>query len=110
MNDDTGLSNSAIQRATSSALPIRPSGTWSASYAEEMIPARAGWIGQVGRHAEGTAACLPDRIGALAEQRSPPPYQHHRGARGAEQPCGGRTDPAACAGDDDRRAPQPQID
>jgi hypothetical protein len=32
MNDDTGLSNSAIQRATSFGSPIRPSGTWLSSH------------------------------------------------------------------------------
>jgi hypothetical protein len=100
MNDDTGLSKSAIQRATSSVSPIRPSGTWSASrhvplrqrevpadggvvhqaidVAKRLVyrgddPARAGWIGQVGRHAEDTAACLPYRIGAFTKQRFPPP-------------------------------------
>jgi hypothetical protein len=65
MNDDTGLSSSAIHRATSSGSPMRPSGTWLA-----------------------------------------PPDEHHRGARGAEQPRGRGIDPAARAGDDDRRATQ----
>ena len=32
MNDDTGLSSSAIQRATSAGSPIRPSGTWLFSH------------------------------------------------------------------------------
>src|SRR5262249_54913594 len=47
MNDDTGLSKSAIQRAASSASPIRPSGTWPAShrYASSRSSAQVAWIG-----------------------------------------------------------------
>ena len=47
MNEETGLSSSAIQRATSSAEPMRPSGTWLCShrYASARSVAQVACIG-----------------------------------------------------------------
>ena len=46
-NEATGLSSSAIQSATSSAVPIRPSGTCPAShrYASSRSSAQVAWMG-----------------------------------------------------------------
>ena len=71
MNEDTGLSSSAIQRATSPGSPIRPSGTWLSShrYASSRSSAQVAWIGvsigpgaieQAGGRAVGVPADLAD--------------------------------------------------
>jgi hypothetical protein len=73
-------------------------------------PFRAVRLGQVGRNGDGPAAGLADRAGGLLEQFRAPADQGHGRAGGAEQPRGGRPDPAARAGHHHRRPGQGKVD